>query len=151
MKRIEAFEPIFFLFFGLFHLHRVWALIDKASYAQFWLGVLEQKGPLYFALMGVLAFLCILGIVAFFRHLQDNYWWRWLYLLGGGYVLFDVFAIAVGLPFWHRLLLWMFDVNAPYWNLLWSGFIILGAFAFGLGLKLLHQRTAYRQQRKEIP
>ncbi len=31
-KKILAFEPWFFIFFGLFHLHRIWGLIDRNSY-----------------------------------------------------------------------------------------------------------------------
>ncbi len=40
MKKIEIYEPWFFLFFGLFHLHRIWGLIDRDSYADFWIGIL---------------------------------------------------------------------------------------------------------------
>ena len=57
---------------------------------------------------------------------------------GGIYVLFDLFAIAVGLEFWNRLLLWMFDANSTYWNVVWLFFILLGGFVFLLGIKLLN-------------
>ena len=50
MKKIYAWEPWFFMFFGLFHLHRIWGLIDRKSYADFWLGILESKGVFYFVL-----------------------------------------------------------------------------------------------------
>ena len=93
-----------------------------------------------FLLMGILAVLCILGIITFFGNLHYNYWWRWIYLCGGGYVLFDLFAIATGIEFWHDLLLVMFDVNATYWNLLWGGFIVLGGAVFVLGCLLLKRR-----------
>ena len=53
------------------------------------------------------------------------------------YLLFDLFAIATGLEFWEKLLLKMFDVSAWYWNILWICFILLGGFAFGLGIRLL--------------
>ena len=55
-------------------------------------------------------------------------------------MLFDLFAIAVGLDFWNKLLLWMFDVQSPYWNVIWSFFILLGGFVFALGIYLLIQR-----------
>ena len=113
-KKIFAWEPVFFLFFGLFHLHRIWGLIDRKAYADFWLGILENRGMFYFILMGLLAILCIAGVITFFRNRSNNYWWRWIYLFGGSYVLFDLFAIAVELEFWNELLLWMFDVNSPY-------------------------------------
>ena len=37
--KIAWYEPLFFLFFGAFHLHRVWGLADRESYAAFWLAV----------------------------------------------------------------------------------------------------------------
>lgn len=43
---------------------------------------------------------------------HNNYWWRWIYLFGDGYLLFDLFAIATALEFWHRLILAMYDVTA---------------------------------------
>ncbi len=139
MKKIYWYEPWFFIFFGIFHLHRIWGLIDRQAYASFWLYVMESKGLFYFVLMGILAGLCVLGIGTFFRNLHYNYWWRWIYLCGG-YVLFDLFAIATGLNFWHELLIAMFEVNASYWNILWGGFILLGAVVFGLGYYLLWRR-----------
>lgn len=110
-KKVFAWEPWFFIAFGLFHLHRIWALIDRSSYAGFWLEVLDNKGVFYFALLGILAVLCILGITTFVKNYDRNYWWRWKYLFGGVYLLFDLFAVAAGLEFWNRLLLWMFDVT----------------------------------------
>jgi len=140
-KKILGWEPYFFMAFGLFHLHRIWGLIDRNSYAGFWVGVLESRGSFYFILMGILAILCMVGMVTFVRNRYNNYWWRWIYLFGGVYVLFDLFAIATGLKFWNKLLMWMFDVNSMYWNLVWLFFIFLGCFAFGLGVKLLVQRS----------
>ncbi|WP_270524897.1 hypothetical protein [Longibaculum muris] len=139
-KKIVAWEPYFFIFFGLFHLHRIWGLFDRTAYARFWIGISENKGLFYFILMGTLAFLCVLGVVTFCRNIHNNYWWRWIYLFGGIYVLFDLYAIAVGLEFWNKFLLWMYDVNSPYWNLIWFSFVLLGGFVFVLGIKLLIQR-----------
>ena len=137
MKKIYFFEPVFFLFFGAFHLHRVWALVDRQHYADFWIGLFREKGILYFFLMGTLACFCILGIAIFFRNRQKNYKWRWIYLIGGGYLLFDLTAIAVEVPFWERVILWMYDVSSPFWNVVWGGFIIMGAAVFSFGVYLL--------------
>ena len=71
MKRIYAFEPWFFLFFGVFHLHRIWGLIDRESYADFWLDTMENKGFVYFALMIILTSLCVLGIIVFFKNKEN--------------------------------------------------------------------------------
>ncbi len=139
-RTIFAWEPWFFMLFGLFHLHRIWGLIDRASYANFWIGVLDGKGILYFGIMGILAILCILGIITFCKNWRKNYWWRWIYIFGGAYVLGDLFAIATGLEFWNKLLHLMFDVNSSYWNIVWSFFILLGGFVFVLGVNLLTQR-----------
>ena len=137
MKRIFAWEPWFFIFFGVFHMHRIWALIDRQSYADFWMGIYEEKGVTYFILMGLLAGLCILGIVTFIRERKANYLWRWIYVFGGAYVLFDLFAIAIGLEVWKKLLSAMFDTTSALWNPIWLFFIVLGFAVFVLGIRLL--------------
>ena len=137
MKRIFAWEPWFFIFFGVFHMHRIWALIDRQSYADFWMGIYEEKGVAYFVLMGLLAGLCIIGIVTFIRERKANYLWRWIYVFGGAYVLFDLFAIAIGLEIWKKLLSAMFDTTSTLWNPIWIFFIVLGCAVFVLGIRLL--------------
>ena len=140
-KKIYIWEPFFFMFFGLFHLHRIWGLIDRKSYAEFWIGLMESKGIIYFALMFILALLCICGIFIFLKNKGNNYWWRWIYIFGGSYLLFDLFAIAIGMDAWHKLIYMMYDINSPYWNLIWTGFILLGGLVFALGIKLLLQKN----------
>ena len=130
-------EPAFFLLFGLFHLHRIWGLADRRGYASFWLNVLENRGPLYWLLMAVLICLCASGLFLFFRSRGRGPKRYWIYLAGGGYVLFDLFAIAVGLRPWLALLRWMFDVNNSMWNWLWGGFALMGLFCFLYGVFLL--------------
>ena len=132
------------MLFGLFHLHRVWALFDREGYASFWAGIMNSKGAAYFSIMGVLAFLCVLGIVTFIRERKANFLWRWVYIFGGGYVLFDLFAIATGSGLWQKLLDSMFDTSSPYWNAVWGFFILLGAAVFILGTYLL---IKFRSQR----
>lgn len=137
MKKVEFYEPCFFLLFGVFHLHRIWGMIDRKSYAGFWIGILENRNVIYYGLMIVLAMFCLLGIITFFKNTHHNYWWRWIYIAGGSYVLFDLFAIYVRLKFWNELLLWMYDTTSPYWNMIWLIFILLGGSVFCLGIKLL--------------
>lgn len=55
-------------------------------------------------------------------------------------MLFDLFAIATGLGFWHELILAMFDVTAWYWNLLWGGFVVMGGAVFVLGVYIGKQK-----------
>ena len=136
VKKIYSWEPWFFMFFGLFHLHRIWALVDRESYASFWMGIMENKGIAYFVIMGILAALCVLGIVTFIKNRKSNYWWRWIYIFGGSYVLFDLFAIATKMKLWSKLLEVMFDTNSSYWNIIWTCFIILGGCVFVLGINL---------------
>ena len=95
---------------------------------------------LYFLLMGILGGLCILGIVTFVRERGKNFWWRWIYICGGSYLLFDLFAIATRLEFWQKILDKMFDAKATYWNLVWGFFILLGGFVFVLGIDLMIKR-----------
>ena len=140
MREISPFEPWFFILFGLFHLHRVWGLLDREDYAAFWLGVLTERGAFYWALMAVLGGMCLCALALFFRRFRDRCWWRWAYLFGGGYVLFDLFAIAAELPFWRRLLTAMFDTADWYWNWLWGAFTVLGAACLLFGTCLLRRR-----------
>lgn len=142
MKRIYSWEPWFFIFFGLFHLHRIWALIERKTYAAFWTEIMKNKGAPYFIIMGILAVLCILGIVTFIRERKANFMWRWIYILGGAYVLFDLFAIASGLELWQKLLAVLFDTASPYWNCIYCFFILLGATVFILGICLMRKRAS---------
>ena len=142
-RKIFWIEPLFFLLFGMFHLHRLWALMDGPAYADFWLGVLEERGATYFGLMGVLVLLCVAGLSVFFRTRRP--WWRWLYLLGGGYVLFDLAAIAAGWEVWDSLLRWMFDVDNSAWNWLWGGFSGLGLLSLLFGFYLLYQKINIKE------
>jgi len=135
-SKIIWFEPIVFLFFGLLHLHRIWAFIDRSSYSDYWLSLMDNRGWFYFVLMGIMSFLCVAGIVLFIRNKGRNYWWRWFYIFGGGYVLFDLFAILVGLDIWKNLLYKMFDVTSQYWNILWGAFIGLGLISFVIGISI---------------
>ncbi|WP_304966426.1 hypothetical protein, partial [Paramuribaculum intestinale] len=59
------------------------------------ISILERKGVLYYFLMVVLLALCVLGVGVFFKNRHKNYWWRWIYLFGGSYLLFDLLAIVV--------------------------------------------------------
>lgn len=141
LKEVKNFEPYFFLFFGLFHLHRIWGIIDRKSYADFWLRIMSERGIFYWILMVVLLSLCLLGIITFFKNKRNNYWWRLIYLIGGIYLLFDLFAIIFKLDFWQKLILWMYDITSPYWNTLWLSFIIMGGLVFVLGIKLLKRSS----------
>lgn len=83
MKKIAFYEPWFFLLFGVFHLHRIWGMIDRKSYADFWIGILESRNAFYYVLMIILGMFCLLGLISFFKNIRHNYWWRWIYVAGG--------------------------------------------------------------------
>ena len=82
-----------------------------------------------------------MAYLSFLKNKGNNYWWRWIYIFGGSYLLFDLFAIAIGMDAWHKLIYMMYDINSPYWNLIWTGFILLGGLVFALGIKLLLQKN----------
>ena len=139
-KNIYFWEPYFFIVFGLFHLHRIWGLIDRSGYSNFWLRILNNRGTLYSCIMGILASLCILGIITFIKNKHQNFWFRWIYVFGGTYLLFDLCAILFRVSFWYDLLSMMFNINSPYWNYIWSFFILLGLFSFVLGIVLIRKQ-----------
>ena len=139
-SKIVWFEPIIFLFFGVFHLHRIWGLFDRNNYAKFWLSILSNRGCFFYVSMAILSALCIAGIVVFVKNKRKNYWWRWFYILGGIYVLFDLFAITIKLEIWENLIYQMFDITNRYWNVLWGGFIILGLISFIIGILIIKER-----------
>lgn len=131
---------LFFLyvFFGVFHLHRIWALVERSSYAKFWLSVLQSRGIIYFILLAIMMLLCLGGFIAFVRNRRYNFWWRYLYLLGGAYVVFDLFAIYFELPVWKEVIYTMFDTSNSNWTLIWGGgFIGMGALSLVLGIRLI--------------
>ncbi len=71
--------------------------IDRKAYSTFWIYILESKGIFYFVLMGILVTCCFLGLTPFIKNYPKNSWWRWIYLFGGMYLLFEVFAIGSSL------------------------------------------------------
>lgn len=147
MKKIYAFEPLIFIFFGLFHIHRIWGLIDRVSYADFWLDVMYKRGAVYYILMAVLAVSCVAGIAVFIKNRCNNYWWRWVYVFCGGYVLCDLFFISISFGPWLELIKAMFDIGAPYWNILWGGFVALGVLSLALGAYIYY---LYRSGKKHV-
>jgi len=98
----------------------------------------------YFLIMGLLAALCITGIFTFIKNKSRNYWWRWIYIFGGCYLLFDLFAIAAEIKLWEQLILLMFDVSSSYWNAVWTLFVIIGGASFALGISLLYKRSGQK-------
>lgn len=135
--KIYWFEPIVFLFFGVFHLHRIWGLVNRSTYSEYWICVMNDRGFVYLILMIVLSLLCLMGILIFCKNIGKNYWWRWVYLFGGGYVLFDLFAIITKIEIWNKLLLFIFDIKNPYWNVIWGSFIVIGLLSFLLGISII--------------
>ena len=92
--------------------------------------------------MGAMSALCIAGIALFIRNWSRNQWWRWVYPFGGGYLLFDLFAILIRLRIWNRLLSWMFDITNPLWNVLWGTFVMVGFAALIIGIMLWKRLAA---------
>lgn len=90
--------------------------------------------------MITLLLLCISGIAVFVKNIGQNYWWRWVCIFGGGYVLFDVIAVLLGVTWWNDLLLFMSDINNSFWNIIWGGFVLIGILSFSLGVYLLYVR-----------
>nr|WP_296441763.1 hypothetical protein [uncultured Acetatifactor sp.] len=61
-QKILGWE-LYFLVFGLFHLHRIWGLIDRNLYADFWIGVMVWCE--FYALESCMVVFILLGSFAF--------------------------------------------------------------------------------------
>ena len=136
-SKIYWFEAIIFIFFGVFHLHRIWAFIDRQSYSDYWITLLVSKNIFYYVLMGVLFLLCLLGLIVFFKNIKHNFWWRWIYFFGGGYVIFDLSSILFGITWWNDVLLFMFDTSNTLWNVIWGTFIAIGFISMTLAIYII--------------
>jgi len=135
-SKILWFEPWIFIGFGIFHLHRVWAFLDPGAYAAFWIAFLESRSIAYYLAMLALLAPCLAGIAVFFLNLGRNYRWRWIYLIGGGYLTWDLTAQLFRISAVDSLLHAMFDLASPYWDLVWGFFVLLGAAALVLGIRM---------------
>jgi len=119
-------ESLVFLFFGLFHIHRIWAFIDSKSYNKFWLNILENRGPFFLILGFSLLIMSIIVILYFIVNFKDKKWWRWIYLFGGIYLVIDNVLNLFNNNFINNIVIKMYTMKQPYYSILWGLFIILG-------------------------
>ena len=77
------------------------------------MNILEEKGVLYYLLMGILAALCLLGMTTFIKTA--------VIISGGGHILGAAVTCCLtyspweaNLLFWRQLLKKMYDASAPY-------------------------------------
>ena len=119
-------------------------LFDRNDYSLFWLSIMGNRGCVFYVSMLLLTLLCIAGIAIFVKNKRNNYWWRWFYIFGGLYLLFDLFAITIRLEIWEKMIYQMFDVTNRYWNILWGGFIVLGLVSLFIGISIAKERRKFR-------
>ena len=120
------FEALFFFLFGLFHLHRIWAFIDSKSYNEFWLRLLEKREISFFILGILLIIVTIVIILYFIKSFKERKWWRWIYLFGGLYLFIDSILNMLNNNFMKNIVIKMYTIQQPYYNILWGFFIVLG-------------------------
>lgn len=125
-------EAILFLFFGMFHIHRIWAFIDPEAYSKFWLGLVSTQGKEYYALGIILVGMSISLIILFVLNIKRLFWWRWFYLIGGLYVLIDVCLNLLEVDFMQRAIVWLFTVEGVLWYIIWGNFVLLGLLSLFL-------------------
>ena len=65
-------ESLVFLFFGLFHIHRIWAFIDSKSYNKFWLNILENRGS-FFIILGFSLLIMSIIVILYFIVVSINW------------------------------------------------------------------------------
>jgi hypothetical protein len=119
-------ESIFFLFFGLFHTHRILAFIDAKAYNNFWLKILQNRNVPFYILGIILIILAIIVIIYFIKYFKEKKWWRWIYLFGGIYILIDCILNLLNNDYINCIVIKMYTLKQPYHNILWGFFIILG-------------------------
>jgi hypothetical protein len=119
-------ESLFFLFFGLFHIHRIWAFIDSKSYNNFWLNILDSRGAFLYIFGSLLFIMSIIVILYFIKYFGDKKWWRWVYLFGGIYLIWDTILNLLNNDFIKNFIIKMYTIKQPYYFILWGLFIILG-------------------------
>lgn len=133
-------ESIVFMFFGIFHVHRIWGLVNPSAYAEFWLNIINKEK--YGALAIVLIIFALSFVILFFTNLKKLRWWRWFYFCGGVYVLLDVFSNLARLGLIKKATIWMFTVTGPIWYLLWGFFTLLGFGCIMLSVYLWKRSNA---------
>ena len=119
-------ESLFFVFFGLFHIHRIWAFIDVEAYNVFWLNVLKNRNLFFYILGIILVPLAIVAIAFFVKYFKEKKWWRWIYLFGGIYVLIDCILNLLDNSFMTYIVIKMYTLKQPFYNILWGFFILVG-------------------------
>jgi len=119
-------ESLVFFFFGLFHIHRIWAFIDSKSYNKFWMNILENRGPFLFILGFLLFIVSIMVTLYFVKYFKDKKWWRWIYLFGGIYLGIDSILNLLNNDFIKNIVIKMYTIKQPYYSVLWGLFILLG-------------------------
>jgi hypothetical protein len=119
-------ESLFFLFFGLFHIHRIWAFIDSKSYNKFWLNILVSRGAFLYIFGSLLLIISIIVILYFIKNFTDKKCWRWIYLFGGLYLIWDTVLNLLNNDFIKNIVIKMYTIKQPYYSILWVLFIILG-------------------------
>ncbi len=125
---IYKIESLFFLFFGIFHLHRILAFINPKAYNSFWLSILNNKNIFTYSLGIVILLLSIFAIIMFFSNLKNIKWWRWIYLFGGIYIFFDSLLNLLNFKMMTNLVIYMFTAPTPQYYFIWGFFVLLGLF-----------------------
>jgi hypothetical protein len=132
MKKYK-FESLFFFFCGLFHLHRIWAFIDSKSYNEFWLNFLEKRDAAFFISCVLFIAVTVVVIFYFIRNYKERKWWRWIYLFGGAYLFMDSVLNLFDNYFIKTIIIQMYTLEQPYYNILWGIFVILGITCIAIG------------------
>ena len=129
-------ESLFFLFFGLFHIHRIWAFIDAQSYNSLWLNILENRNTFFYILGILLIIITVIAILFFIKEYKSKKWWRWIYLFGGTYVLIDSILNLLNINIMKNIIMKMYTLKQPYYNILWIIFIIIGVLCIFISIYL---------------
>ena len=140
-------ESLFFLLFGLFHIHRIWAFIDAQSYNNFWLNILDNRNA-FFYILGILLIIILLTVIIFFvKEYKNKKWWRWIYLFGGTYLLIDITLNLLNINMMKNIIIKMYTLKQPFYSILWITFILIGISCIFISLYLWKYNENFKKEK----
>lgn len=149
-EKVYAFESPAFLLFGVFMVHRVWAIVNPPSFSNFWINAYFAKHPLILLVYALLAGLGLAGTWILIRTYRTYYWWRLFFPIIAAYGIQNVYKIWTQGEAWRDRILIYYHTGLRIWDLMWGLAVIAGFISIIFSQRVLKQRLEYRIRKGEI-